>query len=214
MKKVEQVEVEYVKKTTALMIAVICLILGFGIGMIFSNLSNPNRGAVRQSVAQQPTPQANQPSQPQQSAQDVQKLNQIMNLKQMLTSNPKDAQSWAMLGHAYFDLNRYDEAIDAYRKHLEINPDNPNVWTDMGIMYRRKKMPQDAIKCFNEAIKKDPGHEQSRFNKGIVLMFDLMNKEEAVKSWQDLLKVNPNAKAPDGRPVSEIINIYSKPNLK
>jgi cytochrome c-type biogenesis protein CcmH/NrfG len=212
MKKVEQVEVEYIKKTTALMIAVICLIVGFGIGMIFTNMSNPNRGEVRKTVAQQP---ASQPQQsPQQTPQDVQKLNQIMNLKQIVTTNPKDAESWSMLGHAYFDLNRYDEAIDSYRKYIALKPGNPNVWTDMGIMYRRKKMPQEAINCFNEAIKNSATHEQSRFNKGIVLMFDLMKKDEALKTWQDLLKVNPNAKAPDGRPVTEIIQFYSNPNNK
>jgi hypothetical protein len=31
------------------------------------------------------------------------------------------------------------------------------------------------------------------------------DREGAIKAWQELLKINPNAMAPNGQPVSEVI---------
>ena len=68
----------------------------------------------------------------------------------------------------YFDTGKFKDAIKAYNKYLEFNPNSANVWTDLGVMYRRNKQPQDALRAFDEAIKTDPRHEQSRYNKGVV----------------------------------------------
>jgi cytochrome c-type biogenesis protein CcmH/NrfG len=213
MKKVEQVEVEYVKKTTTLVVAVVCLAVGIVIGLIYSKLSQP-AGEVRQSSAPAPAaqPQPRQQATPGPAAvpHDPQKEAEILRLKQILGTDPKNAEALARLGHNYFDLNQYDNAIDAYRKYLDLNPNNPNVWTDMGVMYRRTRRPDEAIRCFDKAIAADPKHQQSRFNKGVVLMFDFRKNEEALNTWRDLLKMNPNAKAPDGTPISRIIEQYSK----
>ena len=43
------------------------------------------------------------------------------------------------------------------------------------------------------------------FNKGVVLMHDLNDKPGALASWEALVKVNPNAKAPNGQLVSNLI---------
>jgi tetratricopeptide (TPR) repeat protein len=72
-------------------------------------------------------------------------------------------------------------------------------------MYRRNGQPVKALEVFDKAIALDPRHEQSRFNKGIVLRYDMNDREGAVKAWEDLLKINPNAMAPNGLPVSEAI---------
>jgi cytochrome c-type biogenesis protein CcmH/NrfG len=205
MKKVEQVEVEYVKKTTTLLISVVCLVLGFVIGMVYTKMNTPAAREVRKTTVQQPTSQPQPQPQAQADPRVAQRMAAVLQLKQMVSANPGDAASWAQLGHNYFDLGQYENAIDAYRKHLDLNPKNANVWTDMGIMYRRSKRPDEAVRCFDKAIEINPAHEQSRFNKGIVLMFDLHKHEEAIKSWQDLVKLNPNAKTPDGRTVSQFI---------
>jgi hypothetical protein len=45
-------------------------------------------------------------------------------------------------------------------------------------------------------VKIDPRHEISRFNKGIVLMHDLQDQKGALQAWEELVKINPIAKAP------------------
>ncbi len=72
-------------------------------------------------------------------------------------------------------------------------------------MYRRTGQPQKALDAFDRAMTIAPGHEQSRFNKGIVLRYDLNDREGAIKAWEELLKINPNAMAPNGIPLTEAI---------
>jgi cytochrome c-type biogenesis protein CcmH len=37
---------------------------------------------------------------------------------------PKDIEGWRMLGWSYFNLARYDEAVDAYAKAIELDPNS------------------------------------------------------------------------------------------
>ena len=39
---------------------------------------------------------------------------------------PESANTWDSLGEAYMTLDRSEEAIQSYRKSLELNPDNGN----------------------------------------------------------------------------------------
>lgn len=203
MKRVEKVAVEYNKKTTTLLIAVICLAVGFVMGIIYSSFDSNESVKVRKMIV------PNQENQ--QSSLQEQKVVAFLKLKQEVSTNPKNADAWTLLGNTYFDLNEYQNAINAYKKHLELKPGNAGVWTDMGVMYRRLGNPTKALMAFDKAIEIDPRHEQSWFNKGVVLMHDLKNTKAALKSWQKLLKINPSAKTPNGESISEIINkFYSR----
>jgi len=128
-----------------------------------------------------------------------------LSLEQEVATNPANADAWTQLGHVYFDTNNPPKAIRAYEKSLELRPNDPNVLTDLGVMYRRSGQPEKALEAFDRAMGIDPGHEQSRFNKGIVLRYDMNDRDAAIKAWEELLKVNPNAMAPNGIPVSEAI---------
>jgi tetratricopeptide (TPR) repeat protein len=73
-------------------------------------------------------------------------------------------------------------------------------------MYRRTKQPEKAIESFNEAIKKDPGHLPSRFNKGIVLMYDFNDPGGAIETWEALLKIDPEAKTANGQHIHDFVD--------
>jgi tetratricopeptide (TPR) repeat protein len=109
------------------------------------------------------------------------------------------------LGNLYFDSSDFKNAIRAYQRSLELNPKNADVWTDMGVMYRRDGQPTEAIKAFDKAIEINPRHEIARFNKGVVLMHDLRDFENTIRTWEELLKINPSAKAPGGQPLKELV---------
>ena len=86
-----------------------------------------------------------------------------------------------------------------------IEDNNPVVWTDLGVMYRRDGQPLKAIEAFDKAMTLDPLHEVSRFNKGIVLMYDLNDPKGAVAAWESLLAINPGAKAQNGQSLRDLI---------
>jgi cytochrome c-type biogenesis protein CcmH/NrfG len=205
MDKEENNEAQYIKKSTTLLIAFFCLVVGFLLGAFYHTLFN--RGdRVRKMTVNQPIaqventkPQASQPS------------GLILSLEQAVAAAPQDAEAWARLGHAYFDIDDYTNAIRAYKKHLELKPKNADVWTDLGIMYRRSGNPTEAVRCFDKAIEANPRHQPSRYNKGVVLLHDLQNAEAAVKAWEELVTIYPDAKTQDGRPLKEMIQNFRMP---
>ena len=189
-----------VKKETMMIVALVGLVIGFLGGIFYSAVQSPS-GRVQ--TASVPSGQS-APPQSQQNMSDEQ-AKAILSLEQEVAANPANADAWTQLGHVYYDTGNPPKAIRAYEKSLELRPDDPNVLTDLGVMYRRNGQPDKALEAFDRAITVAPNHEQSRFNKGIVLRYDMNDREGAVKAWEELLKINPNAFAPNGQPVSEAI---------
>lgn len=124
--------------------------------------------------------------------------------------NPQNAATWARRGTSYFDSNQYEKAIRAYEKSIEIDPNNADLLTHLGIMYRRTGRPRKAIEYFDKAVAVDPKHENARFNKGIVLMQDLNDRDAAIRVWEELLEINPLAMAGNEQSVDQLVKHYKE----
>jgi cytochrome c-type biogenesis protein CcmH/NrfG len=198
MAKQKSPEGNFVKKETMLIVALIALVVGFLGGIFYSALQSGPTSSILTTSA--PPQQQQQPP-----GFTREQASNILRLEQEVAANPTNVEAWTQLGHVYFDTNNPAKAISAYEKSLELRPNDPNVLTDLGTMYRRNGQPDKALTSFDRAIAVDPRHEQSRFNKGIVLRYDMNDREGAVKAWEELLAINPNAMAPNGQPVSEAI---------
>ena len=135
---------------------------------------------------------------------------EIASLEVRASSNPDDVDAWTRLGHRYFDTDQFDKAIRAYTRALELDPSSADVWTDLGVMYRRSDKPSQAVESFDKAILTDPTHQTARFNKGVVLMHDLGDMPGALAAWKELLQVNPQAAAPNGVPVADMVRELEK----
>jgi cytochrome c-type biogenesis protein CcmH/NrfG len=199
MAKQKSPETGLVKKETTMIVALVALVVGFLGGIFYSAMQSSPTGPVQ--TASGPPPQQQQ----QQPGFSSDQAKRILALEQEVALNPTNVNAWIQLGNIYFDTNNFEKAIRAYEKSLALTPNNPNVLTDLGVMYRRAGQPQKALDAFDRAMAIAPGHEQSRFNKGIVLRYDLNDREGAVKAWEELLRINPNAMAPNGIPLSEAI---------
>lgn len=188
---------QYVKKETMLVVALVALIVGFLGGVVFSAYnSGPGLNVSGSGLSGQAS-----------QKQDISnKLAQEINdLERGISLNPENIEALIRLGNLYFDADRHEKAIIAYNKALELDPGNPDVLTDLGVMYRRKGQPLEAIKAFDKAIKIAPRHEASRFNKGVVLLYDLNDSKGAVRAWQELVELNPFASAHGNELVVELI---------
>jgi tetratricopeptide (TPR) repeat protein len=202
MKKQEKVEVQYIKQNTAMTIALVCLIVGFLGGIIYSTYKSGPSGMA--APAQMSAPQPTAPTMTPQQSQ------RILSLEKMVSADPKNQNAWLELGNLYFDSGNSQGAIRSYLKYLEMDPDNPNVLTDLGVMYRRNGQPQEALSSFEKAMAADPRHQQSRFNKGVVLMQDLGRAEEATQVWQELTVINPDFQMPSGQRLTDVLEGMKK----
>jgi cytochrome c-type biogenesis protein CcmH/NrfG len=116
----------------------------------------------------------------------------IAQLEEIIGKDPKNYDALVQLGNDYFDLGEAQKSIDAYQRALAIRDGDPNVITDMGIMYRQLKQFDKAAAAFRKAAAASPTHAQSRMNLGVVLMHDLKDKAGAIAAWEDYLRVAPN----------------------
>ena len=184
---------QYVSKQTLVTSVVVALMVGFFGGLVFG---------IYKTSSGLPTAQSgNMPG-------DDGRAQMLQALTEKVRQDPNDTDAWIQLGHLNFDRNAVPEAIEAYEKALALQPDNAPVRTDLGIMYRRAKRPEEAIREFDRAIVIDPKLENARFNKGVVLLHDLNDKAGALQAWEELLKINPVAMAPNGQSVDELIMHY------
>lgn len=179
----------YVKKETMMVVAFVALAVGFLGGVLYS--------------AYRSVPPGDAPRGPSQVANS--QSPRISELEKETAQHPQNGEAWVQLGNLYFDTDQVDKAISAYKRSLELIPDNPDVLTDLGVMYRRKGRPREAIRYFDLAIQVNPRQEAAYFNKGVVFLHDLKEQDEALRAWETLVQVNPGAKLQSGELVVDLI---------
>lgn len=169
-------------KKEAILYAVVALVIGVLVGVIFTNARKDDRYAPAAPVTSAPAVNAGQ---------------QITMLEGIVAKEPGNLNAWVQLGNSYFDSNQPMKSIDAYDKALAINPKDPNVLTDQGIMFRKVGWFDKAVTNFEQAAKVDSSHIQSLFNLGVVYRYDLQDYPKAKDAWERYLKRNSSGTGAD-----------------
>lgn len=114
------------------------------------------------------------------------------------------AEAYRKMGECYKQLNRPDEAKEAFEqaaaiyfdKHmdrdaelvmtevLKINPDTPNIYNSLGIVYRRTEQHEKAVAMYLKALKVNPSDEHIHFN----LARAYLETGESAKAEECLIK--------------------------
>ncbi len=165
----------------SILIAVVALVVGLLGGYLVFSISNA--GKVQQTNAAIPAGSGS-------SADYAQRIAQA---EKIVAQDPKNLNAWISLGNDYFDTEQSQKAINAYSKALEIEPNNPNVLTDQGVMFRKIGWYDKALANFEKTLKIDPNHLQSLFNAGIVYAVDMKQPDKAVPYWNKYLKLDSNS---------------------
>jgi cytochrome c-type biogenesis protein CcmH/NrfG len=177
------------KKETVILVVVIAFLVGFISGATVAILKG-KRGGEGPAMVQKPQI-ASAPTPPRPSPIEV--ASKAQTLEDILKKDPKNLAAWVELGNLYFDSNQPKEAIEAYSRYLAVKPDNADVRTDMGIMYRNLGKTDRALEEFRKAAQSDPKHVNSRYNIGVVLLHDKQDIKGAIKAWDEYLKVDPTS---------------------
>ncbi len=112
----------------------------------------------------------------------------LKDLQILANKEPNNFMAQVALGNAYFDAKQPSEAVKAYDRALRIKPNDPDVLTDQGVMYRDLGFYDRAVENFRQAYAKNPGHLQSLFNEAVVYALDLKKPERAKPLLEELLK--------------------------
>lgn len=205
-------DAECVRKSTLYMGIATAFIVGFFMGTLLPSAVNEGtrHGAVSGGSgvpmqAEHSVPPASVPPSEADNS-TVAATGHILALEEAVRKNPKDVAAWIQLGNQYFDIQKPNAAIHAYEHALGIQPDNANVLTDLGIMYRAIGQFEKAVQMFSKASDIDAKHEHALFNTGIVLYYDLGRKVEGRQAWEKLLRMNPEVRVPSGMLLKEMLN--------
>ena len=91
---------------------------------------------------------------------------------------------------SHFQAGRLPEAERGYRAALALAPHNPAVTHNLGVTIAAQGRPDDAVGCFDEALKADPGFVSAHYNRAIAKM-RLGETREATGGFERAASLDP-----------------------
>ncbi len=101
-----------------------------------------------------------------------------------------DEKELIIKGDSLAKLKRYEEAIEAYEKAIELDPKDAYAWVNKGFALDELKRYEEAIEAYEKAIELDPKNDFSWVSKGISL-WQLKRYEEAIEAYEKAIELNP-----------------------
>jgi tetratricopeptide (TPR) repeat protein len=84
-------------------------------------------------------------------------------------------------GEKALNSSHYEEAIQAFRESIHLDPDSARAWHSLGVAYFSLKQYDRAIECYKEAVNRDP--------KSATFWYSLGRTYTAQKQYSDALPV-------------------------
>lgn len=115
-------------------------------------------------------------------------------LLEAATKNPKNYQAWFDLGFVYNATNRQTEAIDAYRKSVEANPNIFESALNLGILLGRNNSPEAEQYIRKATTLKPTAHQEEGWYRAWVSLATLLAQSkptEAIEAYRNAASFNP-----------------------
>lgn len=116
---------------------------------------------------------------------------QLLEMRQAMDANPDDADGWLRVANMAFDLRRWDVAVEAYQRNLDLRPGDPDVMSDLAVSLHGLGRSEEALAMFDRAQEANPQHWQSRFNE-VVVLADLGRFDAAAGVMAELERLQPD----------------------
>jgi len=101
------------------------------------------------------------------------------------------AETYALLGEIRRDLGDREGATSYFSLASETDPENPNPWSDLGDLAREDQRWDDAIRCYREALARNPEAADVQVQIGYVLL-KLGHYEESEHTFLTALEADPS----------------------
>ena len=100
------------------------------------------------------------------------------------------AEGYNNFGCSLQDYAYYDDAIAMFNRAIEVIPDYPEVWTNLGSCYYKKFQFDKAVKCHNKAVEIAPHFAEAYSNLSVVLADQGFNAE-AIEALKKSVEIKP-----------------------
>ena len=110
--------------------------------------------------------------------------------KALQTDNDLAAETYFALGSAYENLNRIEDAIEAYSNAVKVDPNFAEAYAKLGLVYDRSAQFLKAVRMHLMAIRLRPSDVELRKNLGLAY-FNVGSYPEAIKAYSQAIQINP-----------------------
>jgi len=113
-------------------------------------------------------------------------------MKQLAEITPAAATKYySDIVKMYDDAGRNENAIEAARKVIELNPKSEIAIFNLGIMYQKLKRYEEAITAFQQALQVKPDYDAAHYNIGLCY-FSLKKNKEAIGAFKNYVALIPD----------------------
>lgn len=102
----------------------------------------------------------------------------------------KLANKHAEIGDLYRGAGLHHEAVEEFKKALDLAPHFLDIRYRLGISFREDEKKKEALKEFQTIVKEKPAYTDAHIQMGVTL-YSLGKKGEAHKVWTRLARKNP-----------------------
>ena len=89
--------------------------------------------------------------------------------RRICQANPRDADSWNLLGAVHGMLGEFQEAEECCRKVIALQPDVVGTYNNLGNALKFQGKTEEAEECYRQALKLMPGYAEAHNNLGNLL---------------------------------------------
>lgn len=122
-------------------------------------------------------------------ASSIQIDQRIETLKSQLFDSPDNFDLLSALGDAYFESQRYIEAIGIYEKAIKIDPKSADSFNDLALSQFYTGNNEAALASAAKAVEADPVYKHGWLTKGFILM-TLGRLDEAAESLKKVKELD------------------------
>lgn len=112
--------------------------------------------------------------------------------RELTGAHPRDAGLWNLLGASLHKARRFEEALEAYQKAVEIDRRNPEYICNLGCMLLQLDRPEEAAKRFRSTLNAKPNHPEALLNLGHAL-HDMGDLRQAEATFRRVLQRDPRS---------------------
>lgn len=117
----------------------------------------------------------------------------VARLAERLVNEPDNLDGWMLLGRSYLTMGRYDDAVGAFSRALEISGNRPDVAATYGeslVAAADTLVTPEAREVFLAVLQDDPVNPTARFFLGLERS-QQGDVEGALQAWVDLAALSP-----------------------
>ena len=100
---------------------------------------------------------------------------------------------WAKLGEAYDTANRNDEAIQAYQQAVNLKPDVPGYYNNLGNVLARAGKIEDAKAAYTKSAELDPPNAAGAWRNFGISLYNANRLAEAIEPLQKSISLDANS---------------------